>query len=397
MISTLLHLLRLFPFLCGGHRQLALENLALRQQLTVYRRTVARPRLRRGDRLFWVALSRLWRGWKQALVIVAPDTVLCWQRRRFRDYWTRRSRRSVVGRPPVAPEIRALVARMAAANPLWGAPRIHGELLKLGIDVAERTVSRLMPKRRPSPSQTWRTFLTNHVRDLVSIDFFTVPTAHLRVLFILVVLAHHRRRVVHFNVTEHPTAAWTAQQIVEAFPDDTAPSYLLRDRDTIYGHAFRHRVKGMGIREILTAPQSPWQNPFAERLIGSVRRECLDHVLVLSERHLRRCLDPLLRLLSWRSNSPLTGEGCAGRQAHRAAGDGHGCADSRSRWPASSLRPAGGLSQPPPAVTPGELPAVRSLAIPVHTPDCPASHPCPGSPGVPRPLTRASAVVNRVG
>jgi putative transposase len=181
MITTLLHLLRLFPFLCGGHRQLALENLALRQQLTVYRRTVARPRLRRGDRLFWVALSRLWRGWKQALVIVAPDTVLCWQRRRFRDYWTRRSRRSVVGRPPVAPELRALVAKMAAANPLWGAPRIHGELLKLGIDVAERTVSRLMPKRRPSPSQTWRTFLTNHVRDLVSIDFFTVSTAHLRV------------------------------------------------------------------------------------------------------------------------------------------------------------------------------------------------------------------------
>ena len=290
MITTRLHLLRLFPFLCGGHRQLALENLALRQQLTVYRRTVARPRLRRGDRLFWVALSRLWRGWKQALVIVAPDTVLRWQRRRFRDYWTRLSRRPVVGRPPVTPEIRALVARMAAANPLWGAPRIHGELLKVGMNVAERTVSRLMPKRRPAPSQTWRTFLTNHVRDLVSIDFFTVPTAHWRVLFFLVVLAHHRRRVLHFNVTEHPTAAWTAQQIVEAFPDDTAPAYLLRDRDTIYGHAFRQRVKGMQIREILTAPRSPWQNPFAERLIGSVRRECLDHVLVLSERHLRRVL-----------------------------------------------------------------------------------------------------------
>jgi putative transposase len=179
---------------------------------------------------------------------------------------------------------------MAAANPLWGAPRIHGELLKLGIDVAERTVSRLMPKRRAPPSQTWRTFLANHVRDLVSLDFFTVPTAGLRVLFVLVVLAHHRRRVVHFNVTEHPTAAWTAQQIVEAFPDDTAPSYLLRDRDTIYSHPFPQRVKGLRIREVLTAPQSPWQNPFAERLIGSIRRECLDHVLVLSERHLRRIL-----------------------------------------------------------------------------------------------------------
>ena len=177
MITTLLHLLRLCPFLCGGHRQLALENLALRQQLTVYRRTVARPRLRRGDRLFWVALSRLWRGWKQALVIVARDTVLCWQRRGFRDYWTRRSRRSVVGRPPVAPEIRALVAQMATANPLWGAPRIHGELLKLGITVAERTVSRLLLARRAPPSQTWRTFLTNHVRDLVTPP---APAAHHR-------------------------------------------------------------------------------------------------------------------------------------------------------------------------------------------------------------------------
>jgi putative transposase len=160
--------------------------------------------------------------------------------------------------------------------------------LKLGIDVAERTVSRLIPKRRTPPSQTWRTFLTNHVRDLVAIDFFTVPTAHWRVLFVLVVLAHHRRRVLHFNVTEHPTAAWTAQQIVDAFPDDTAPSYLLRDRDQVYGHAFRQRVKGLRIVEVLTAAHSPWQNPFVERLIGSVRRECLDHVLVLSERHLRR-------------------------------------------------------------------------------------------------------------
>jgi putative transposase len=179
---------------------------------------------------------------------------------------------------------------MAKANRLWGAPRIHGELQKLGIDVAERTVSRLLPKRRSPPSQTWRTFLTNHVRDLVSIDFFTVPTARLRVLFVLVVLVHHRRRVLHFNVTEHPTADWTAQQIVDAFPEETAPSYLLRDRDTVYGHSFRQRVKGMRIREVLSAPQSPWQNPFAERLIGSIRRECLDHVLVLSERHLRRIL-----------------------------------------------------------------------------------------------------------
>jgi putative transposase len=221
------------PSLLGGHRQLALENLALRQQLSVYKRTATRPKLRTTDRLFWVGLARVWAGWRQSLVIVTPDTVLRWQRRRFREYWTRLSGRTTGGRPPVNAEIRALVTRMAIANPFWGAPRIHGELLKLGIDVAERTVSRLMPKRRPQPSQAWRTFLVNHVQDLVSIDFFTVPTARRRVLFVLVVLAHHRRRVVHFNVTEHPTAAWTAQQIVDAFPDDSAPSYLLRDRDRV--------------------------------------------------------------------------------------------------------------------------------------------------------------------
>src|SRR5467141_491858 len=290
MISGLLHLLRLLPFLCGGHRQLAIENLALRQQLAVYKRTATRPRLRTTDRLFWVGLARAWTRWRQLLVTVTPDTVLRWQRCRFRAYWTRLSARPIGGRPPVTAEIKALVARLATANPLWGAPRIHGELLKLGFHVAERTVSRLIPKRRTPPSQTWRTFLTNHVPDLVSLDFFTVPTARLRVLFVFVVLAHDRRRVLNFNVTEHPSAAWTAQQIVDAFPDDSAPSYLLRDRDSIYGHAFRQRVKGMGISEVLTAPLSPWQNPFAERLIGSIRRECLNHVLVLGESHLRRIL-----------------------------------------------------------------------------------------------------------
>ena len=176
MITTLLHL-RLFPFLCGGHRQLALENLALRHQLAVYKRTVTRPRLRRTDRLLWVSLARVWTKWRAALVIVAPDTVLRWQRRRFREHWTTLSGQPTGGRPPVNAEIKALVTRMAAANPLWGAPRIHGELQKLGIEVAERTVSRLLPKRQTPPSQTWRTFLTNHVRDLVSLDFFTVPTA----------------------------------------------------------------------------------------------------------------------------------------------------------------------------------------------------------------------------
>src|SRR5207249_10101552 len=200
MIPLLLRLLRLLPLLCGAHRHVALENLALRYQLAVYKRTVSRPKVCRTDRLFWVALSRVWAGWRQALVIVSPHTVLRWQRRRFCEHWTKLSARPIAGRPPINAEIKALVTRMAAANPLWGAPRIHGELLKLGIDVAEPTVSRLLPKRRMPPSQSWRTFLTNHVRDLVSIDFFTVPTAGLRVLFVLVVLAHDRRRVLHFNV-----------------------------------------------------------------------------------------------------------------------------------------------------------------------------------------------------
>jgi putative transposase len=248
MITLLLHLLRLFPFLCGGHRQLALEYLALRHQVAVYRRTVGRPRLRAADRLLWVGLTRVWAGWRQSLVFVTPDTVVRWQRRRLRKHWATISRRRRVGRPSINPEIIALVRTMAAANPLWGAPRIHGELLKLGIEVAERTVSRLIPKRPAPPSQTWRTFLTNHVQDLISIDFLTVPTAQLRVLFVLVILAHHRRRVLHFNVTEHPTAAWTAQQIVDTFPDDSAPSYLLRDRDAIYRDSFRQRMKGMRIQ-----------------------------------------------------------------------------------------------------------------------------------------------------
>src|SRR6266436_5810044 len=277
MVTLLLRLLRLLPLLCGAHRYVALENLALRHQLAVYKNTVARPKVRRSDRLFWVALSRVWAGWRQALVIVSPNTVLRWQRRRFCEHWTKLSAGPIAGRPPVSAEIKALVTRMAAANPLWGAPRIHGELLRLGIDVSERTVSRLLPKRRIPPSQTWRTFLANHVRDLVSIDLFTVPTARLRVLFVLVVLAHHRRHVLHFNVTEHPTATWAAQQIINASPDDSAPYHLLRDRDQIYGEHFRRRVKGMNIEEVVIAPHSTWQNPFAERLIGSIRRECLNH------------------------------------------------------------------------------------------------------------------------
>jgi hypothetical protein len=252
---------------------LALENLALRQQLGVLKRRKGVPRLKKGDRVFWVVLSQIWAPWRQALHMVNGDTVVGWQQMGFRIYSARISERKSGGRPQASSEVRALIKRMATANPYWGAPRIHGELVKLGMEISERTVSRLMPKHRKPPSQTWKAFLNNHVPGLVSVDFFTVPTASFRVLFVFVVLAQHRRRVVHFNVTEHPTAAWTAQQILKAFPEDTAPRYLIRDRDQIYGECSRNRLRDLGTTEVLTAPQSPWQNPFAERLAGSIRRE----------------------------------------------------------------------------------------------------------------------------
>ena len=275
-------------------RSLVLENLALRHQLAVLQRTAPRPRLRTADRLFWVLLSRLWSGWTDAVSVVQPATVIRWQRTGFKLFWTWKSRRNGPGRPAVAPEVRALIRRMSTANPLWGAPRIHGELQKLGVEISQATVSKYVVRHRRPPSQTWRTFLDNHLGNLVSVDFFVVPTVMFKVLFVFVVLAHERRRVVHVNVTDAPTAQWTAQQLVEAFPWETAPRYLLRDRDAVYGVAFSRRAQSMGIHEVKTAPRSPWQNPYVERLIGTLRRECLDHVVVLNETHLRRLLSEYL-------------------------------------------------------------------------------------------------------
>ena len=272
------------------HRALLLENLALRHQLAVLQRSAPRLRLRRSDRLFWVLLSRLWSGWRDGVSIVQPATVIRWQRSGFKLVWTWKSRRNGPGRPAVAPEIRALIRQMSKANPLWGAPRIHGELQKLGVEISQAAVSRYVVRHRRPPSQTWRTFLDNHLGNLVSVDFFVVPTVLFKVLFVFVVLAHERRRVVHINVTDAPTAHWTAQQLVEAFPWQTAPRYLLRDRDAVYGVAFSRRAQSMGIHEVKTAARSPWQNPYVERLIGTLRRECLDHVVVLNEPHLRRLL-----------------------------------------------------------------------------------------------------------
>ncbi len=273
-------------------RELALENLALRQQVAVLIRTTGGRRLRLGawDRVFWVILSQGWARWKNTLAIVEPATVIRWHREGFRRFWRRKSRPGRMGRPGLDREVVNLIRKMAQANVTWGAPRIRNELAKLGIEVATSTVAKYMPRRRKPPSQTWRAFLENHLEGQVAIDFFVVPTATFGVLFGLVVLAHHRRRKTHFNVTAHPTAEWTARQVIEAFPEETAPRFLLRDRDKIYGDRFRRALEVLGIEEVVTAARSPWQNPYAERLIGSLRRECLDHVIVLDEGHLRRIL-----------------------------------------------------------------------------------------------------------
>ena len=290
MISVLVSLLLALRSSFRSRTALQIEVLALRHQLRVLERSRPRRlRLTRADRLLWVWISRAWTDWRAALVLVRPDTVIAWHRQGFRLFWTWKSRRRC-GRPVATADVRALIRTMSATNPLWGAPRIHGELLKLGIEIAQSSVAKYMVRRRQPPSQTWRTFLDNHVGQIMAADFFVVPTATYRLLFVLVILAHERRRVVHVAVTAHPTTEWTGQQLRDAFPWDHAPRYLIRDRD----HAFdgvAAMAKAMGIHDVRTAPHSPWQNAYAERFIGSVRRECLDHVIVLTAAGLRRILD----------------------------------------------------------------------------------------------------------
>ena len=248
-------------------------------------RQTPKPKLKPADRRFWVGLSQFWPRWRSALWIVKPATVIDWHRRGFRWYWTWKIRHGLRGRPCVAKETRELIRTLSRDNVGWGAPRIHSELLKLGIKISEASVAKYMVRHPKPPSQTWRTFLKNHATQLASIDFFTVPTALFRILFVFIVIQHDRRRLVHFNVTAHPTAEWTARQILEAFPFDLA----------IYGHAFREQVAVMQIKEVLGAPRSPWQRAYVERVIGSIRRECLDHVIVLDEEGLRRVLAAYIR------------------------------------------------------------------------------------------------------
>lgn len=295
---------------------LQLEILALRHQLGVYQRGGKRPKLTAADRFFWSWLARSWSGWRNALILVKPETLIAWQRKRFRDYWTKLIRGGKPGRPPVSVEVQDLIRRMSMANRLWGAERIVGELQKIGIEIAKSTVEKYMarPTKPGSSRQTWKTFLRNHMKEIVSIDFFVVPTIRNQVLYVFLVLELERRRVVHFNVTTNPMAEWTGQQILEAFPWDAPPKYLLRDRDKTYEGAFRKRVRAIGFEEILIAPRSPWQNPFVERLIGTIRRECLDHVIVVDDRHLKRLLRAYLGYYhGWRTHQSLEMDAPDGR------------------------------------------------------------------------------------
>src|SRR5262249_15498222 len=291
----MLDFLRLFVHVLAApfrtQAQLEAEITVLRHQLNVLRRqTSTRPRLTAADRLLFVWLCRLFPSLRSAITIVQPDTVLRWHRSGFRLYWRWKSR-SRGGRPKVPIEVRSLIRRMSVENLLWGAPRIHGELLKLGIEVAQSTVAKYMAKRRPGGSgQTWKTFLRNHAAGIGAMDFLVVPTINFRLLSVLVILRRERRRLITLSVSDHPTAERVAQQITEALPLDEAPTHLICDRDARYGHAVRRRLAAIGIRDHPIAPRSPWRNGYAERLISPIRRECLDHILILGEEHLRRVL-----------------------------------------------------------------------------------------------------------
>jgi len=270
--------------------RLEAENAVLRHQLIVLRRRLhGRVRLTNHDRWFFIQLCRWVPSVLQVLTIIRPETLVRWHRAGFRRYWRWKSR-PLGGRPPIDTELRALIRQMSTENQLWGAPRIHGELLKLGFSVAQSSVAKYMVKRRGPPSQGWRTFLHNHAPDIAAMDLFVVPTIGFKLLYGFVIVRIDRRDLIWINVTTNPTAEWIARQITEAFPWDEAPRYLIRDRDRIYSSVVTRRLRAMGIRDKPTAPASPWQNGFAERLIGSIRRECLDHIIVLGETHLRRIL-----------------------------------------------------------------------------------------------------------
>jgi transposase InsO family protein len=287
---AVLHSLGMFIVdLFKSRRRLEAENLFLRHQLSIALRH-APPRLRIGDsdRALLVWMTRLWPSLLGATQVVQPETILRWHRAGFKSFWRWKSRNRA-GRPKIDRGLRDLIRRMSKENPQWGASRIHGELLMLGFEVAQSTVSKYM-LQGGSPSQSWKTFFRNHAQAIAAIDLCVVPTLTFDRLFAFLVLGHGRRQLLWFEVTRHPTAEWLARQITEAFPWASVPAYLVRDNDRAYGHAFKSRVRAMGIRDRPISPRSPWQNPYVERLIGTIRRECLDRMLVFGEAHLRQIL-----------------------------------------------------------------------------------------------------------
>ncbi len=274
-------------------RRLLLENAALRHQVAVLKRSVSRPRLNDSDRVFWIAMRRALREWRDCLLIVKPETVVRWHRRGCRYYWGRKSKGRKPGRPPIGWKLVYLIKRLSTDNVLWGAPAIGRELRRLGHNVVDSTVAKYMVRHRdPGRGQRWTTFLRNHLGSTAACDFFVVPTLTFKLLNGFVVLSHDRRRIVQVGVTAHPTAEWTARQLRQAFPGDgSEPRILLRDNDAIYGETFEAEVRAMGLRQLRTAHKSPWQNPYVERVIGTIRRDCLDHMIPLGERHLLRTLN----------------------------------------------------------------------------------------------------------
>jgi putative transposase len=261
---------------------LALEILALRQQLAILKRKKPKPKLRKSDRIFWAVLSKLWAGWRSALTIIQPETVLRWHRQGFRLFWRWKSR-GKSGRPRIDSEIRQLIRQLSEDNVMWGVPRIKSELALLGYDVAESTIAKYMFKHPKPPSQTWRTFLKNHAADIIGCDFFTAYTVIFRVYYVLVMLRHSDREIVHFNVTKNPTTDWTVQQVREACPYDSTPRYLLHDNGSVFSKRFQNTLKSIGIESVRTAYRSPWQNPYVERVQGTLRRECLDNLIIMSD------------------------------------------------------------------------------------------------------------------
>jgi putative transposase len=277
-----------------ARRSLMLENLALRQQLAVVKRKHPRPRLGALDKLFWVVARRLWSDWEKSLLLVLPETVVRWHQAGFKLYWTMLCnvrKRAGAGRR-ISKQIRELIFQMVAENPTWGAPRIHGELLMLGFEVSETSISRWMRRapRHPEPAKRWLAFLRNHREAIAAMDFFTVPTLTFNVLYCFFIISHDRRRILHFNVTRHPTSTWIVQQMREAFPYEPTAKFLIFDHDAKYGFEVPAAIRSMKIECLQTSVQSPWQNGVAERWVGSCRRELLDHVIALNERHLKRLL-----------------------------------------------------------------------------------------------------------